>query len=1202
MKKTAKLLALALTVAFAFAQSDRGTITGTVADASGSLIPDAKVTIVNTETGTHSDTATTATGNYTVPSLPVGAYSLTVEHPGFSKYQQTNLKVQVAVTTRVDVVLQVGQATQSVEVSAESTLLKTESAEQSTTVSGDLINNLPINFAIGAGAVRNPLSFVQLSPGASISGWNTIKVNGNPTGTFKIMFEGQESSSTLDARVSDESQPSVEAIQEFTLQTSNFSAEFGQVAGGLFNFTSKSGTNQFHGSAYDYVTNEAFGAGVPFTDNGNGGHIRAPERRQDLGGSVGGPVWIPKVYKGRNRTFFFFNYEMYRDKANNFLGLGSMPTDAMRNGDFSGILTNRNLGTDPYGRAILENTIYDPGTSQIDSNGKIRRDPFPGNIIPKNRFDPTAVKILSYIPPAQNQALINNYTLSAKFSKVQAIPSIKIDHNFSDRSKISGYYAQQRTDKDVGQDGIPDPISSRRSLFIMSRNVRINYNYSITPTLLFHIGAGIIRYRNPDTSPPGITGFDEKGLLGILGTEGPGFPRITGIGSGNFGGINSALGSGGIGPVNRGLYLTTKPTGVADLSWVHGNHTYKAGADWKLDEFTNFSYIGLGGSFAFSSAETGLPSLAGVNLNGGGVGFGLASFLLGQYDSASISNTSAPQYRRTAMAMYVQDTWKINRKMTLDYGVRYDYQHPMHELWRRTSTFRADIPNPNANNIPGAVQYEGSGPGRCNCTLVKTYPWAFAPRFGMAYQLDKKMVVRAGWGLSYSTVNNFAYIGGGNSAGMGFNNVPFSSPQSGVAAGTLSQPLVYDPNLLYGASYNPGLNVKAGGPLSGSPSNIDPNGGRPPRVNQWNISIQREIAPDLVVEGAFVGNHGVWFNATGLLSYDATNPTTLVARGLDITNATDRGLLTSSITSPQVVARGFTKPYPGFPDTGTLAQALRPFPQFNGVGATWAPLGSSWYDALQVKATKRFSHGLDFIASYAWSKNESTVESTSNNVFNRQNVKSISSLDQPQLLTISFNYLIPAFGAMNRNHIARTLLSGWTLGGILSYSSGLPIQSPGSNNSLSSLLFQNTFQNRVPGVPLYLKDLNCHCFDPNKDFVLNPAAWTDPAPGTWGTAAAYYSDYRFERRPQESLSLGKRFAIRERMAFSVRAEFFNVFNRMNVLPNPTTSNPQATQSRNAAGVPTGGFGYINVGQITTNNQNNTNPAPRTGQIVARFEF
>ena len=267
-------------------------------------------------------------------------------------------------------------------------MLKTESAEQSSTITGKTVNELPINFGIGAGAIRNPLSFVQLTPGATISGWNTIQVNGLPAGSFRILFEGQESTNGLDARVSDETQPSVEAIQEFTLQTSNFAAEFGQVGGGLFNFTSRSGTNQIHGSAYSYFSNEALNAGMPFTDDGHGHHFRPAVRRIDAGVSFGGPVYIPKVYNGRNRTFFFFNYEKYRDRQNAYMGLGTVPTAKMRAGDFSETLTNRNLGTDFTGRPILENVIYDPNTRTTDSSGRFIVNPFAGNIIPTNRLDP----------------------------------------------------------------------------------------------------------------------------------------------------------------------------------------------------------------------------------------------------------------------------------------------------------------------------------------------------------------------------------------------------------------------------------------------------------------------------------------------------------------------------------------------------------------------------------------------------------------------------------------------------------------------------------------------------------------------------------------------------------------------------------------------------------------------------------------------
>jgi len=1183
-----------------FAQSDRGTITGTVADSSGALIPGAKIALINADTETRSETIATETGNFTIPALSAGRYTLRVEHAGFGPYEQTGIQVQVAVTTRVDVVLQVGQASQSVSVAAEASMLKTESAEQSTTISGDTINDLPINFSIGAGAVRNPLSFVQLTPGATISGWNTIKVNGNPTGTFRILFEGQESSSGLDARVSDEVQPSVEAVQEFTLQTSNFAAEFGQVAGGLFNFTSRGGTNQLHGSAYLYASNEALNAGIPFTDNGHGEHLRPARKVYDGGFSVGGPVWIPKVYKGRNKTFFFFNYEKYQDKNRATFGTTTVPNDALSGGDFSSpqFWTQRNLSTDFLGRTILQNTIYDPLTTTTDAaTGNLVRQPFAGNVIPANRIDPVAAKILATFPKANSGNLVNNYQPGSPFRKIQQIPSVKIDHNLTQSAKISGYFSQQITDKDVGQDGLPDPISIRRDLYIKGTTFRVNYDQTLTPTLLLHLGAGTQRYRNPDAAPAAIANYDEAGLLGIKGAPGTGYPRITGLGDNTYGGLANQ-----IGPTNRGVYLQVKPTGVAQLTWIKGNHSYKTGGEWKIDTFTNKSDIGLSPQFSFSTAQTAQP-LYGTTLPGGTtIGNGFASFLLGYFNSAAISNSSDPQYRKSSWGFFIQDTWKINRKLTLDYGLRYDLQLPERELWRRTSTFNRNVANPNANGLPGGVLYEGSGAGRCGCLLVPAYPFAVAPRLGVAYQINEKTVVRAGWGLAYSTSNTFSYIGAGNSQGMGFNTINFTSPGNGVPAGKLSDGLNWDSAALYGASYNPGLLVNPGAAVQNSPSVTDPNGGRPPRVNQWNTSLQRRITKDLAVEAAYVGNRGVWFQANGLVSYNAVDPAKLKSLGIDITNATDRQLLTSSITSPVAVARGFKKPYPNFPDSGTVIQSLRPFPQYGTVGSTWAPLGKTWYDALQVKVTKRYSHGLDLTGSYAYSKNLTNSDG-SGNIFDRGTFKGLSAQDLPHILTVSIDYQLPAYGFIARNRYARFALAGWTIGSVLQYTSGQLLQAPASNNSLGTYLpGQGTRQFRVPGQPLYTKDPNCGCYDPTVETVLNPAAWTDQAAGVFGNFANYYGDFRAQRRPSESMSFGKRWPVwREKMALSLRIEFFNVFNRMVSLPNPVTSNP-ATPPTRQNGVLTGGFGYVAFNQISSNNQNNTYPAPRTGQMVLRFQF
>lgn len=1192
-----------------YAQSDRGAITGTVLDATGALVPAAKVVLTNAATGTKTDTVATGTGNYTLLALPAGTYTLTVEHPGFSKSEQTNIAVQVAVTTRVDVVLKVGSTSDTVEVTAEAGLLKSESAEQSTTITGNQIAELPINFGIGAGAIRNPLSFAQMTPGATFNGWNNISINGG-NNNFKIIFEGQESDSAYQTRVSDEEQPSVEAIEQFTLQTSNFSAEYGRVGdGGIYNFTSKSGTNQFHGSAYDYFENTFLNAGIPFTNDGTGHHIKVVKHLSDGGGSIGGPVWIPKIYNGRNKTFFFFNLEKYRDRENLYAGISTVPNSAYDTGNLSNnlaVTANRNLGTDFAGRNIIQNAIYDPATTVIDSSGRRVLNVFPGNIIPQSRIDPVATKIIGTLPKANlGDNYVNNFSQSGAFFKLQEIPSFKIDHNFSDKIKISGYYGWQNTDKSNGVDGLPDALSRVRLQYIRFHAVRLNFDETITPTLLFHFGAGFQRHRNPDTVPPVSSGYDNT-LLGIVGAPGSGYPRIASIGDSVLGGLAIPIGAG-----NRVLAIDQRPSANGTLSWIRGNHTYKAGFDWKVDEQTSANTNGLAPAYGFSSAETGQPLYGQALPNGTGTGSPWASFLLGLYDNVSAGNAVAPQYRRTSYALFIQDTWKINRKLTIDYGLRWDLQTPLREIHDREASFSPSTPNPNANGLPGAVIYDGFGAGRCNCHIVPTYPFAIAPRLGAAYQLNPKTVVRAGWGLSYGQL---AVTGTQPStSGLGFNTITVPAPGNGVAAGVLSQPLNLDQKALYGASYDPGLFVVPGTAVQGAPALMDPNGGRPPRVNQWNVSVQREIMKDLVVEAAYLGNHGVWINAGGggsftsstipnLINYNAVSPATLQKYGLgDLTNAATRSLLTSSITSAAAVAAGFKKPYAGFPDSGTVLQSLRPYPQFSGIGQIWAPLGDSWYDALQLKLTRRFSHGLTATASYAYSK---ALDSTTNagSLYDRGSFKGLSATSFPNVFSLSVDYTVPAFGFVKTNKVARLLLSDWRLGTIDTWQSAPLLAAPGSNNGIGGYLATGyTRQVRVPGVPLYLKDINCGCIDPTKETILNPAAWQDQAPGVPGSNVVYYNDFRGQRRPVISGGLGKLFVIRERMSFSIRAEFFNLLNQNLSVADPGTGSP-ATPPTRSNGLLTGGFGFLNYLGIASNSVNSSLPTPRTGQLVARFQF
>ncbi len=1192
------------------AQSNRGAITGTVADSGGALIPGVQVVLTNTETGAKSDTVTTGTGNYSLLQLPVGTYTLAVEKAGFNKYEQTNIQVQVAVTTRVDVVLKIGAATESVTVTAESTLLKSENAEQSMTITGNAIAELPINFGIGAGAIRNPLSFIQMTPGAYFNGWNNISINGGSI-NFKIVFEGQQADDPYSTQVSDEIQPSVEAIEQFTLQTSNFTAEYGGVGGGgIYNFTSKSGTNQFHGSAYNYMENTILNAGIPFTNDGTGHHVKVVKHLADYGGTIGGPLWIPKVYNGKNKTFFFFNLERYRDREALYAGITTVPNSAFLSGNLANNLLvtgNRNLGTDFAGRAIIQNAIYDPSTTTIDSSGRRVLQVFPNNVIPQNRIDPVASKIMALFPKPNlgNDLFVNNFAQSGAFYKLQQIPSIKIDQNFGSKIKLSGYYATQGTTKSNGVDGLPAVLSTVRIQAIFSKMARGNFDYTISPTLLFHFSSGFQSHKNPDTVPP-VSGEYDNTQLGIVGSPGNGFPRFGALGDNVYGGIAV-----GFGPGSRNLFIGRRLSGSPALSWVHGNHTFKFGAEWKYDTTNSSSKTNLSPAYGFSGAETSQPLYGQVLPTGTGIGSTWASFLLGQYDSVTAGNGQALFYRRTSWALYAQDSWKVTRKLTLDYGLRWDLQQPLNELHDRMISFSPTTPNPTANGILGAVIYAGYGAKRCNCLFAPSYPYAIAPRFGLAYQIDSKTVVRGGFGVSYAPLA--ALLTDPSASGMGFNSVTIPSPGNNVAAGTMSKPLVFDQNALFGAPYDPGLNVVALGGIQGAPALVDPNMGRPSRVVQWNISLQREVLRDLVVEAAFVGNHGVWESngssqgfsngsVGNLINYDAVSPATLAAHGLgDLTDANTRSLLSSTITSAAAVAAGFKKPYANFPDSGSVLQSLRPFPQYSGIGQFQAPLGVSWYDSLQVKVVKRFSHGLTATMAYTFGK---ALDSTTNagSIYDRSSFKGLSPNYYPHIFSLSVDYTVPAIGPVRKSRIARAILADWRLTSLTTTQSGQLLATPTSSNSIGSYVSTGyTRMSRIPGVPLYLKDPNCGCIDPTQETILNPAAWLNQAAGVPGSNVVYYNDFRAQRRPAVSGGIGKVFKVREGVAFSVRAEFFNLFNMMESLANPSTGSPQNPVTR-SNGLLTGGFGYLNYTGIAGNSVSSSLPTPRTGQVVARIQF
>jgi hypothetical protein len=579
-------------------QTDRGSITGVVTDPANAGVPNASIAAHNLGTGVDFRTSATDTGAYTLTSLPSGDYSIAVEHSGFKKFSRSPIRVDVAQTVRVDIALQMGAASESITVTEDASMLQQDTSDYSMSMNGQRMNDLPLNFATGPGAIRSPYGFLELMPGASnatldvqqVSGWGIdIRVNGMPNNSFKTLVDGQDATNPYRAQLGEESQPSNEAIQAFTLQSSNYAAEFGRAGGGVINFTTKSGTNQWHGSGYDYFRNEALEAGLPYTNDGAGHLVRGRDRQQDFGFSLGGPVWVPKLYNGRNKTFFFVNYEMFRKVERRYSGLLNDPTDAFRNGDFSAMLTGRGLATDNQQRSVVEGTIYDPNTDRTVGTAPVR-DPFPGNIIPKSRLDPVALAIQGLIPAPQIPTAqpINNYYNYTPTRKIMSIPSVKIDEIIG-RARVSFYFSHERVDKDNSPDGWPYPISVWRYQQISSDTSRLNYDHTLSPTLLNHLGVGILWYRNPDQEVG--KDFDSAGKLGLKGTPNPGFPTITINNISPVG--NLRMGTG----INT--FFSSKPTASESLTWIHGNHTYKFGAEWALENGAQYTFSGGTGTYTF---------------------------------------------------------------------------------------------------------------------------------------------------------------------------------------------------------------------------------------------------------------------------------------------------------------------------------------------------------------------------------------------------------------------------------------------------------------------------------------------------------------------------------------------------------------------------------------------------------------------------
>ena len=1164
----------------ALAQNSRAVMTGIVHNPEGARIQDATVMAENPGTKTKYQTKTTSAGNYAFSDLPIGKYVISISVTGCKPYTSEAISLSATQTVRFDIMLEAEKKAKEGEEEEYSVDLmsRVDDSQWSHIVSAESLKNIPLlGFTSGEGRIRNPLYALQLTPGSLMTNEQYFRINGAPSNTQSIRIEGQDANNGVVLSRTMATQVGVEAVEEFSIQTSNYAAEYGQAGSGIVNIALKSGTNAYHGALYGYWTHEALNEPYPFTGN------KPLDRRYDYGATLGGPVSIPKVYEGRDKTFLFLNFEQFRQQ-NVYEKAFTVPTLAYRLGDFRQALTGHVLGTDSLGRAIMEGAIYDPLTERV-VNGKRIRNAFPSNIIPKTRFDAIAKAIQALIPTptdTDNSHVTDNYVVPWESPRLDSIGSFKLDHNLG-RSKLSFYYGINVSDSSqsaqYGGDGIATAITGGEDVYIRAQTYRMSYERSMSPTRTLTMGLGYQGLRWEQNSTYGS--YDAGRALGLAGQNLSYFPYIAGLGTVR-GGMKD-MGSNAL-----GLSKMEKPSANASMTWVRGKHIFKFGAELRIEGYPSVAEYPAYGSLNFSAEQTVLPSTYGQTLTGGSIGFPYASFLLGFMDSGDIGVVSQPRLGKHGYAFYVQDSWKVTPKLTLEYGLRYDYQTYLRDGRGRMASFSPTALNPAAGNLPGAMVYEGSGEGHCNCDFASVYRNAFGPRIGMAYQLGDKTILRAGMGVIYG--QTAADTGAPLISG---STNPFFSTTYGNAARKLS-------NGFPSAASWPNLDINQTYIGSGvSPVAISPDAGRPPRQIQWSIGIQRELPGKLVMELAYVGNRGSGWETNGLANLNALTTTALTDRSLDITIANDRLLLLSTLNSSLASQKGYVAPYAGFPTTETVAQSLRPFPQYGDILYRWAPLGKTWYDSAQLKVTRQFSAGVAFTGGFSYQKEMSFGDEGKGDIIALDSMidnsyvaahKHVSSLSRPYTVYLAPSYTFPK---VSGNKIASKILSDWQLTAMLQYASGLPIHVPVSNSNLYPLLFQTTFADKSSAGTYFLTKLNGKDVDPLSEFVLDPKAWADPAEGQFSTSKAYNDDYRFKRRPSEQISFGRTVQINDKLRLNARIEFQNILNRKD-MSDPYSINANAVQIKDTADVPQSGFGYISTKVPGSN--------PRNGMVVVRLEF
>ncbi len=1129
------LLLVCVSVWIARGQGGTAAIAGTITDPSGALLRGAEVKLTNLATGTRWSTVSNQAGIYEFVNLPPADYQIDSEAPGFKHFVRQSVTVQVAQNYRIDIEMAVGAVSEVLEVKGETPLLQQQTSSLGQVISGRSVNDMPLNG-------RNVYNLMNLVPsvvpqgtagGTSVgmfsASLNNYQINGAFAGQSAITLDGQPLNTGFWNYAS--LIPTQDSVEEFKVQSNNLGPEWGRFAGGVMTLVTKSGTNSLHGGLYEYLRNKVLNSN-PFFSNA-AGISRPPFTQNQFGGYAGGPVVLPHVYDGRNKTFWFFSAEGFRLRYGQTY-TDTVPTAAQRAGDFSNTRSANGSLVPIYDPLSVCGQLGNPACATPNSDLRV---PFPNNVIPTNRISPTAAKLTSLVwplptGPGQPFTNVNNFTTNASQGGNQTEFVTRIDENISEKQRVFGRYTHW-TNLDLP----PDPFRNGMcvgycTIKFQTDAVVLDHTYTFSPTLISDVHATFNRYtylRTPTLSGFDLTSIGWPASLNLI----PAILRTppTLVVSGESDDLMSQQGPGSV-----ILSYDTTYNFSADLTKIAGRHTLKFGGQYLIIGHSYYATNTASGSFNFNAAYTASSPLSGAG------GYSMASYLLGYPASGSASEPGFPNGQQRYKALYFGDSWQATSKLTLNFGLRYELDGPWSERFNRLTFWNLSAPNPLATTTGLPLTGET---GFVNSDLRSSRnSWdlnhkQFAPRFGFAYKIAKDTVVRGGYGLFWipelalgsalqpsgdpanSASTTFVSTLNGGVTPIGTLDNPFPSG--------LQQPL--SPTI-GNAALNQAI-LNRGGATDGS-SHV-----RNGYMQQWNIDLQRQLPGGFFVDAAYAGAKGTRLGYTQVMNQ---LPDTYLSLG---------SALLTQVPNPFY---GSIQSGPLSSSTVAAEQLLLPHPQYSTLNVSGTGYGTSSYQSFQLKVERHFGDGGTMLISYTNAKLLSDTDTALSQteistggvaaVQDWNNIKgsySLSSQDTPQRLVFSYIVDLP-FGHGKKflsgvHGPSGKLISGWGVNGITTLQRGFPIKLTTSVNSTNS----NGGGSRPDVVSGCDKSVPGDA-EQRLAGWFNTACFTKPAAFSFGTESRTDPTLRMQGINNFDFALFKTTQITERYGLTFRAEVFNLFN------------------------------------------------------------